>query len=168
MINILFSIIKRHSVYFELSPSDLHCCKGYNETVFTTAYQIRETFEGGRERKIYKVFKHTKDNDCFSHYIINYKLHSRRIKQCSHSILPQLQSSSVWNRHQIYSLKGFPGGSDGKESACSAGDLGSILGLGRSLEEGLATHSSILAWRIPGTEEPGGLQSMRPQRVGHD
>ena len=46
-------------------------------------------------------------------------------------------------------VKGFPGGSDGKEPACNAGDLGSILGSGRSLEEGLAIHSSILAWRIP-------------------
>ena len=36
------------------------------------------------------------------------------------------------------------------------------------LEEGMATHSSILAWRVPWTEEPGGLQSMRSQRVGHD
>ena len=36
------------------------------------------------------------------------------------------------------------------------------------LEEEMATHSSILAWRIPGTEEPGGLQSMGLQRVGHD
>ena len=36
------------------------------------------------------------------------------------------------------------------------------------LEEGMATHSSILAWRIQGTEEPGGLQSMGSQRVGHD
>ena len=36
------------------------------------------------------------------------------------------------------------------------------------LEEGVATHSSILAWRIPWTEEPGGLQSMGSQRVGHD
>ena len=44
---------------------------------------------------------------------------------------------------------GFPGGSDSKESACNTGDLGSIPGLGRSLEEGMATHSSILAWRIP-------------------
>ena len=35
------------------------------------------------------------------------------------------------------------------------------------LEEGMATHSSILAWRIPWTEEPGGLQSMESQRVGH-
>ena len=36
------------------------------------------------------------------------------------------------------------------------------------LEEGTATHSSILAWRIPWTEEPGGLQSTGLQRVGHD
>ena len=35
-------------------------------------------------------------------------------------------------------------------------------------EKGIATHSSILAWRIPWTEEPGGLQSMRSQRIGHD
>ena len=46
-------------------------------------------------------------------------------------------------------FQGFPGDSDGKESACNAGDLGSIPGLGRSLEEGMATHSSVLAWRIP-------------------
>ena len=36
------------------------------------------------------------------------------------------------------------------------------------LEEEMATHSSILAWEIPWTEEPGGLQSMEPQRVKHD
>ena len=45
-----------------------------------------------------------------------------------------------------------------------------VLSLGQEdpLEEGLATHSSILAWRIPWTEEPGGLQSMGLQRVAHD
>ena len=42
------------------------------------------------------------------------------------------------------------------------------LGWEDPLEEGMATHSSILAWRIPWTEEPGGLQSMGLQRVGHD
>ena len=47
-------------------------------------------------------------------------------------------------------------------------DMGLIPGLGRSPGEGMATHSSILAWRIPWTEEPGGLQSMGLQRVGHD
>ena len=56
--------------------------------------------------------------------------------------------------------RGFPGGSDGKESTCNSGDSGSIPGSGRSLDEEMATHSSILAWRIPWTEEPGGLQSM--------
>ena len=43
-----------------------------------------------------------------------------------------------------------PGSSDGKESACKAGDPGLIPGLENPLEEGIATHSSILAWRIPG------------------
>ena len=63
---------------------------------------------------------------------------------------------------------GFLGGSDGKESACSAGDLGSISGLGRTPKIGMATHSSIVVWKIPWTEEPGGLQSKGSQRVGHD
>ena len=61
---------------------------------------------------------------------------------------------------------GFPGGSAGKESACNVGDLGSVPGWGRS--QGMATHSSFLAWRIPWTKKPGGLQSMGSQRVGHD
>ena len=65
-------------------------------------------------------------------------------------------------------LIGPPGGSDGKESTCDAGDLGSIPGLGRSTRGGMTTHSSILAWRITWTEEPGGLQSTGLQRVGHD
>ena len=43
-----------------------------------------------------------------------------------------------------------------------------FLGPEDPLEEGMVTHSSILAWRIPGTEEPGGLQSMGMQRIGHD
>ena len=60
------------------------------------------------------------------------------------------------------------GGSEVKASACNAGDLGSIPGSGRSPEEGKATHSGILAWRIPWMEEPGALQSMGLQRVGHD
>ena len=42
------------------------------------------------------------------------------------------------------------------------------LGWENPLEEGMATHSSIFAWRIPWTEEPGGLQSIKLQRVGHD
>ena len=56
----------------------------------------------------------------------------------------------------------------GKESACNAEDQGSILGWEDPLEKEMATDSSILACRIPWTEEPGGLQSMWSQRVGHD
>ena len=51
----------------------------------------------------------------------------------------------------------------GKESACNAGDIGdkgSVPGSGRPLEQGIATHSSILAWKIPWTEKPSGIQSM--------
>ena len=60
----------------------------------------------------------------------------------------------------------FPCGSDGKESAYSGGDPGSILRLGRSLGDLathsriLAIHSSVLAWRIAWTEEPGGLHTV--------
>ena len=64
--------------------------------------------------------------------------------------------------------KGFPGGSEVKGSACNERDLGLIPGSGRSPGEGNGNHSSILVWRIPWTEEPGGLQSTGLQRVGHD
>ena len=60
------------------------------------------------------------------------------------------------------------GGSDGKESACNARDPGSIPGWEDPLEKRIATHSNILAWRIPQTEEPDGLQSMGSQRIRHD
>ena len=58
-----------------------------------------------------------------------------------------------------------------KNPLANVGDVrvtGSIPGSGRTLEEGMATHSGILAWRIPWTEEPGRLQSMESQKVGHD
>ena len=58
-----------------------------------------------------------------------------------------------------------------KNPPASAGDVrdtGSILGSGNPLKEGMATHSRILAWRVPWTEEPGELQSTGSHRVGHD
>ena len=64
--------------------------------------------------------------------------------------------------------QGFPGGSDGKESACNVRDWGLVPGLGRSPGEGSGIHSRTIAWKIPWTEEPGRLQSMGLQRVGHD
>ena len=65
---------------------------------------------------------------------------------------------------------GFPGGSDGKKKILSAMQETQVRSLGHEepLEEGIAAHSSILAWRIPRTEEPGGLQAMGSQRVGRD
>ena len=51
-----------------------------------------------------------------------------------------------------------------KESACNAGDVGGTLGWEDPLEEEMATHSSILAWEIPWTEEPSGLQSVGSQK----
>ena len=58
---------------------------------------------------------------------------------------------------------GFPSGSNGKESAYNARDLSLISGLGRLTEKGVATHSSILTWRITWTEEAGETQSMGSQ-----
>ena len=55
-----------------------------------------------------------------------------------------------------------------KNPSVNAGDVGLIPGVGRSLEKEMATHSSILPWEIPWTEEPGRLQSMGSQRVRHD
>ena len=65
-------------------------------------------------------------------------------------------------------IKGFPGGSDCKESARNAGDPDSVPGSEDPLEKEMVTHSSILAWRIPWTEKSGVLQPMESQRVGHD
>ena len=57
---------------------------------------------------------------------------------------------------------------NGKECTCNAGDLGLIPGSGRSSGGRMVMQYSILAWRIPWTEEPGGLQSMESHRVGHN
>ena len=65
-------------------------------------------------------------------------------------------------------FNGLSGGSDGKESACNAGDLGLISESEDYLEKEMATHSRILAWRIICTEEPGRLQSMGLQRIRHN
>ena len=64
--------------------------------------------------------------------------------------------------------RGFPSGSDGKASVCNAGDPGLIPGLEAPLEKEMAACSSTLAWKSPWIEEPGRLQSMGLQRVGHN
>ena len=65
-------------------------------------------------------------------------------------------------------VRSFPGSTSGKESDCNAGDIkDQIQSLGQEdpLEEEMATHSSIFAWRIPWTEEPGGLQPTGSKRI---
>ena len=76
---------------------------------------------------------------------------------------------TIWLIHIF--PRGLPDGSSGKEPTTNAGDVRDmdlIPGLGRSPEEGMATHSNILAWRIPWTEEPGRLHSIASQRVRHN
>ena len=68
-------------------------------------------------------------------------------------------------------LWGFTGGSVVKNLPTNAGDAGDVvwyLGQEDHLEAEMATHSKILAWKIPQTEEPGRLQSMGSQRARHD
>ena len=63
--------------------------------------------------------------------------------------------------HSLPFFWGVPGGFSGKELAAKAGDTGWVTGLEDPLEKETGSHSSILAWEIPWTEEPGRLQSMR-------
>ena len=65
-------------------------------------------------------------------------------------------------------VRGFSGGSLVKNPPANAGDTVQSLTWEDPLEKEIATHPSIIAWRIPWTEEPGGLQPLRLRRVGHD
>ena len=68
--------------------------------------------------------------------------------------------TAIPKRQELSIVRGSPGGSGVRKSACNAGDQGSILGRENTLEKEIATHSSILAWRIPQMGEPSRLQSM--------
>ena len=68
----------------------------------------------------------------------------------------------------VYEGRGFPGDSAEKNLPAKQEIWVQSLGWEDPLEEGMATHSSILAWRVPWTEEPGGLQSTGSPRVRHD
>ena len=121
-------------------------------------------------------------------YVINVFLNDLK-KNWFHEIKSRFSYSTLWSgmilwfaltnslphwqhhvdiKHRSQETLGFPSGSDSKASICYAGDPGSIPGSGRSPGEGKATHSIILAWRVPWTEEPGKPQSMGSQRVRHD
>ena len=81
----------------------------------------------------------------------------------------------MWGGHkhsvhssQVATGQGLPWWVSDKESTCTTGDVGSVLGQEDPLEKEMAAHSSILDWEIPWTEEPGRLQSMGSQRVRQD
>ena len=97
--------------------------------------------------------KITVNCDC-SHEIIRHLLPGRKAVTNVDSILKSRHHLA--NKGQSYEFS-FPGDSDGKESTCSTGDQGRSLGQEDPPKKGMATHSSILAWRMPWTEEPGGL-----------
>ena len=93
--------------------------------------------------------------------------HHRALSQLAglSSIFPL--GTTLWKVNTLG--KGFPGGSLVKNPPANAGDVGDTKSLGQEdpLEEGMATHSSILAWEIPWTKEPGRLQSIGSQTVRH-
>ena len=70
--------------------------------------------------------------------------------------------------YRLWENVGFPGGSDIENMPVMQETWVQFLGWEDSLEKGMATHSSILAWRISWGEEPGGLQSTGSQKVGHN
>ena len=80
--------------------------------------------------------------------------------------MTQLVKNPPLKNPPLKNSKGFPDDIDDKDSACNTGEEVRSLGWKYPLEKGMATHSSILSWRISWTEEPGGLQSMGSQRVG--
>ena len=97
--------------------------------------------------------------------------HSSKASILRHSafFIVQLPHPYMTTGKTIALIRGFPGGSEVKASAFKKGRPGFDPWVWKiPLGKEMATHSSILAWRIPWTEEPGGLQSTGSQRVGHD
>ena len=75
-----------------------------------------------------------------------------------------IDATMVINIHKPSGRIGLLQWVSSKESSCNTGDARTIPELGNPLEEGMATHFSILAWRIPGTEEPGRVRSTGSQK----
>ena len=115
-------------------------------------------------------------------WYIKYPTHERVLFReciCKSNLFIKFNKVSLGTRltqlalyHYFYAsfwpFQGFPGGSVSEQSACNASGLGSVPGWKRSPGEGNGNHSSILAWEISWTKEPGGLQSTGSQRVRHN
>ena len=117
-------------------------------------WTTREIPGSGFSYKFYYKKKFYVDTSIF---LTNYSIYF-----CGH-YFTKSNFASLYFYHKVLipPTMNFPDGSDYKESASNAGDPGLIPGLGRSLEKGMATHSSILAWRVLWTKEL--VQSMRLQ-----
>ena len=94
-----------------------------------------------KERKKEKYFQHFKSSYKFCSFLFTF-IHS---------------ACNPLDLRSFSKIRGFAGGSDSKESVCNMRDLGSIPVWEDPMEKGTATHSNILAWKIPWIEEPGRL-----------
>ena len=119
---------------------------------------------------VHHIHTHTyimgQDHSFQPHPPSTFKLCKKMVRRVWHWIQSEfdvriLRTQNLW-------VLSSPCGSDGRESACNAETWVWSLGREDPLEEGMTAHSSILAWRMPWTEEPGRLQSMGSQRVRHD
>ena len=107
-----------------------------------------------------------KKTEPWRHHLYPGSLYTRQIQ--IHFLDTWVSSFFAQARFELdlwYMQCNVPGGSEGKEFACKQETWVRSLGWEDPLAKGLAIHSSILVWRIPWTEEPGGLQSMGSQRV---
>ena len=119
----------------------------------------------GQQLTDQKVLKEKPGDGMSSGSLIKFQHISGNLQGSAHAqgILEKALSAHLWlalrfctSRKWRLRVTGYSGGSDGEESARSAGGLAGSLGWADLVEEGTATHSSILAWRIPWTEEAGG------------
>ena len=114
--------------------------------VCTELFRILQVNEGRPWQSIHTVRGSMRSSEGECHHRRKGRPRGREVVQTK---LTPILYALVCSGKQGPAFPGFPGGLDGKESACNAGDLGSMLASGRSSGEGKATHSSILDWEIP-------------------
>ena len=125
--------------------------EGVGEVLFILMYMLRKT----APRSLRKAFLGCKADE--KTYLVFQKVNAVRKRRDEQKSLLFFSTGTM--KSLLFNLiMGFPGGSAVKNPPANEGEVGLIPGSGRSLEKGTATHSSILAWRIPWTEKPGGLQ----------